>query len=358
VFKAWLAKSENYTPHAEHILPKEKLKVLCDMQMLIEPDMHLKEIQFVGKERDADVVFQYCGDTNFIDWLPRKVYLNFPNSMAINVKNAMAETMSKKYGAGVSWLPETYDMDTQLPWFVARYKQNAAEGKDNHWIVKPCNSACVRGIFVTTHLPTIVRCGGLGLHLVQKYIERPILVHQKKFDLRIFVMLRSTSPFRAFIHRDGSHVRWTGFPFTLDEENQGTYLVHFTGNKLPPGSDPKTKFLCNQHGLKEGGAFWKNFEKAHGPGSHDKAWNSIVQTVGQFFEAAAEVLGAWPNARQLLGCDVMFDEDMRPYILECNESPEFQMGHSVCEQYYEDMFDALFLDRTAGNPRLYPLHKE
>ena len=87
-----------------------------------------------------------------------QVYLNFPNSMIINVKNAMAEAMRKKYGVKLPWLKETYDMDTQLPWFVQRYLENAASGEDNHWIVKPCNSACVRGVFVTTHLPTIIRC--------------------------------------------------------------------------------------------------------------------------------------------------------------------------------------------------------
>lgn len=38
--------------------------------------------------------------------------------------------------------------------------------------------------------------------VVQKYLERPLLVHQRKFDMRLYALIRY--PFDVFFYRDGT----------------------------------------------------------------------------------------------------------------------------------------------------------
>lgn len=60
------------------------------------------------------------------------------------------------------------------------------------WIVKPVKAGCGRGIFVTRRLDEHVRPGDLCV--VSQYIDRPLLVHGKKLDLRLFVLVLSDAP--------------------------------------------------------------------------------------------------------------------------------------------------------------------
>lgn len=68
--------------------------------------------------------------------------------------------------------------------------------------------------------------------LIQKYIENPLLVDKRKFDIRCFVLVASTSPFLVF-YADG-YAR-----LSLKEYNPGiktsfcplTYLVHSTNKR-------------------------------------------------------------------------------------------------------------------------------
>ena len=73
VFKEWLAKRENWVPHKECVLSRERIFVQSDMQQILQDSLTLKEVTFVQKLKDANVVFQYTGETNFVDWLPNKV---------------------------------------------------------------------------------------------------------------------------------------------------------------------------------------------------------------------------------------------------------------------------------------------
>jgi hypothetical protein len=51
--------------------------------------------------------------------------------------------------------------------------------------------------------------------IVQKYIERPLLVSGLKFDMRQFVLVTSLDPLVVFIS-DDYYLRFTASPFTLD----------------------------------------------------------------------------------------------------------------------------------------------
>lgn len=50
--------------------------------------------------------------------------------------------------------------------------------------------------------------------IVQKYIENPLLIENKKFDIRCFVLIANTDPFLVLFHH--GYIRRTLSDFTLD----------------------------------------------------------------------------------------------------------------------------------------------
>jgi|LauGreDrversion4_2_1035121.scaffolds.fasta_scaffold50411_3 hypothetical protein len=80
------------------------------------------------------------------------------------------------------------------------------------YIVKPDSLAQGNGIFLTRNIdliadivtnvkpnPTLEEPVGCG-YIVQQYIDRPHLIDDLKYDLRIYVFLYGVSPLRIYLH--------------------------------------------------------------------------------------------------------------------------------------------------------------
>lgn len=65
--------------------------------------------------------------------------------------------------------------------------------------------------------------------IIQKYLESPLLIDDRKFDIRVWVML--TQDCRLFVFKEG-YIRTSSSKFSLDRESITKPEIHLTNNAV------------------------------------------------------------------------------------------------------------------------------
>ena len=112
-----------------------------------------------------------------------------------------------------NFIPETFSLVEEREEVLLAMTSRASPGarRDGEpeepggvWIVKPVGLSRGRGIFLTTSpmaLPTRDATG--RAMLVQRYLAHPYLIKERKFDLRVYVLITGVSPLKVYVYKDG-----------------------------------------------------------------------------------------------------------------------------------------------------------
>jgi len=143
------------------------------------------------------------------------------------------------------FFPNTYVLPTDYGLFVEEFKHQAGAV----WIMKPIGKAQGKGIFLFNKLSQIndwkkdnrwkPENPQAETYVVQRYIENPLLVGGKKFDLRIYALVTSFNPLVCYLYRSG-FARFTGFRYSSNTKNISESYMHLTNvavQKTAPGYD-------------------------------------------------------------------------------------------------------------------------
>lgn len=228
-------------------------------------------------------------------------------------------------------------------------------------IVKPDHMSQGKGIFLTGDVDKIDTS---QLCVAQEYLNTPYLLNGVKFDMRIYVLVLSCDPLRIYIHKEG--------------------LVRFCTQAYVPVdvSNPKTMeslfmHLTNYALNKENEAFLQPLSVSD-TNAHKRTLTSVyaqlqqlgvdVQSVQRETEAiviktlltvqkdlAHSYRASQPSDQeqrmcfQLLGFDIILDQNARPLLLEVNHAPSFAtdsvLDLEVKRSLFVDMFTLLDLTR-------------
>lgn len=184
---------------------------------------------------------------------------HFEQHYHISNKKAMFLNMQRFYKANdqdpFTVLPLTFHIrrgidDPEFAGFVEYYeKLRASSGRQrNIWIIKPgeySNRGC--GISVAEDLFTIrvmveeARAEGHTC-ILQKYIEAPLLIHRRKFDIRIFGLVTSVNGvMKGYFYEEG-YIRTSCKEYTLDDLDSKT--VHLTNDAIQVMDEDYGKYEC------------------------------------------------------------------------------------------------------------------
>ena len=65
--------------------------------------------------------------------------------------------------------------------------------------------------------------------VIQKYIERPLLIHNRKFDIRVWVLV--THEMKVYFFKEG-YIRTSSATYTIEEEYIDKVNIHLTNNAV------------------------------------------------------------------------------------------------------------------------------
>jgi tubulin--tyrosine ligase len=98
--------------------------------------------------------------------------------------------------------------------------------QQNVWLLKPASLNQGRGIEVSKNMRDIVETIQKKKDLywvIQKYIERPFLYKQRKFDIRVWVLLNDQ--FDIYFYLDG-YLRTSSMDYQVTQKAVGVHLTN------------------------------------------------------------------------------------------------------------------------------------
>ena len=157
----------------------------------------------------------------------------------------------------------------------------------------------------------------LERYLVQDYIERPLLLKQAKFDVRVYMLIASTSPYLVFYHR--GYLRRSLTPYTSQSKDRKVYLTNTHYQSLKEGfklSDHIWTFDALQDYLTRTGKASAHYV--------DAVLDPYLKKVSNFvFQSARNKLKKRKGNWHLFGLDFMIDDRFQVHFIEANGYPGY-----------------------------------
>jgi tubulin polyglutamylase TTLL9 len=210
----------------------------------------------VGEDEEWDFVW---ADREWIYAAFDKMHLenwqrlnHYRNGRELCRKDLMAKNLKKRRRAlekegnfeeasAYDFIPTTFVLPREYSMFVEEFKKVGGV-----WIMKPIGSAQGKGIFLFTRLseisewktdfksykpgPTAPKMDDgkeVEAYVVQRYLQFPLLIGGKKFDMRLYCLVTSFSPMKVFQYRRG-FARFTNSRYSSDTQDIYNGFVHLT----------------------------------------------------------------------------------------------------------------------------------
>ena len=258
---------------------------------------------------------------------------NSTTNCNVNINKNSTNSNYLKKGEGVFFENYKTKIDQILSILEKNLPQYKLNGFRNIWIMKPSNLSRGRGVTcVDSLLPieqSLSATNDSGL-IVQKYIENPLIIQNRKFDIRQWVLVTCLNPLIIWMWKE-PYIRFGAEDYKMDDLNN--IYSHLTNNSIAKHSKQYKKekkfegdmWTCSQFEQFLGSNKWKEI--------HQKIKNAIICS---FYSAHQEIRPRY-NSHELYGYDFMIDEEFNVYLIEVNASPALDYSTKITETAVKDM---------------------
>ncbi|CAF0994912.1 unnamed protein product [Adineta ricciae] len=246
--------------------------------------------------------------------------------------------------------PNEYDFYPKT-WFLPEHNQQFKDDmryihqldkkynrRKTTFIVKPSDGSQGEGIYLIRDPSQMITTK--RAHVVQEYIDRPLLIDGLKFDLRIYVLILNLYPLEIYLYDEGL-VRFATVDYKApSSDNLHETYMHLTNYSLNrrsahykhPTNDGQTDGSKRKLSL-----VWKQLSEIFGNDKIEQTKNLIRELINRTILAVTPELRVeyeyylplkkYPSIScfQIIGFDIILDNQLKPILLEINANPSLRL---------------------------------
>lgn len=202
-------------------------------------------------------------------------------------------------------------------------------------------------------IQSMARSNGNRTVIVQSYLDKPLLVHGRKFDIRAFALLTSVNgQLKGYMYRD-CYFRTSSKPFDLN--NLSSRYVHLTNDAVQMNSEDYGRFENgNKLSINDFQRYLDgNFGNKNICFMRD-LFPQMERLVTDSFRAVHNKIDPkrLNHSFEVLGYDFMIDEDFKVYLIEANTNPSLEICSPLMARIIPELLDNSF--RIAVDPLFQP----
>ncbi|XP_068081301.1 polyglutamylase complex subunit TTLL1-like [Anabrus simplex] len=224
----------------------------------------------------------------------------------------------------LDFIPVTFVLPADYNMFVEEYRKNP----QSTWIMKPCGKSQGAGIFLINKLSKLKRWSRESKtpfnpslvkesYVISRYIENPLLIGGKKFDLRLYVLITSFRPLKAYLFKLG-FCRFCTVKYDTSIQELDNMYVHLTNVSVQKHGGEYN----SMHGGKLSVQNLRLYlESTRGKEVTERLFTSISWLIVHSLKAVAPVMANDRHCFECYGYDIIIDNKLKPWLVEVNASP-------------------------------------
>ncbi|KAM9071625.1 polyglutamylase complex subunit TTLL1 isoform 2-T2 [Megaptera novaeangliae] len=274
-------------------------------------------------------------DDQIVNHFPNHYELTRKDLMVKNIKRYRKELekegspLAEKDESGkylyLDFVPITYMLPADYNLFVEEFRKSPS----STWIMKPCGKAQGKGIFLINKLSQIKKWSRDSktssfmtqstkeAYVISLYINNPLLIGGRKFDLRLYVLVSTYRPLRCYMYKLG-FCRFCTVKYTPSTSELDNMFVHLTNVAIQKHGEDYNHI--------HGGKWAVNnlrlyLESTRGREVTGKLFDEIHWVIVQSLKAVAPVMNNDKHCFECYGYDIIIDDKLKPWLIEVNASP-------------------------------------
>ena len=283
---------------------------------------------FIAKNK-YQLIGRFPSDNTYKDGLYKfyyKLRLKFPNEY--------------------NYIPETYLWPEQSDEIKKKFI-NYTYNETDVWLFKPSRDSFGNGVEIINNY-THTKNSLYYNFLISRYIMNPMLIKNKKFDVRAYVLVTGMNPLKIYFYKDG-YLKIPVKNFTLNYKYIKDVCVHITTSDPNINCYKKKEYKYDTNIYDENSNFWSYMFFERYCNKYGINYTYIMEQMKDIFIKTFISLNSDfihlikdnnlhdRNLFQLYGFDLLIDNNYKVYLLELNRNPSMRGGHAVADYIYENI---------------------
>ncbi|XP_045485246.1 polyglutamylase complex subunit TTLL1-like [Pieris rapae] len=225
----------------------------------------------------------------------------------------------------LDFIPTTYILPTDYNLFLEEYRKSP----QTMYILKPCAKSQGAGICLINKISKLKKwlreskkylqhqLTSKDTYVLSRYIDNPLLIGGKKFDLRIYVLVTSFRPLKAYMYRNG-FCRFCSLKYDSSLTELDNIFVHLTNVSVQKYGEEYNEHHGGKLSIQNLELY---LEGTRGRDVTQRLFEDMQWLIVHSLKAVAPVMANDRHCFECYGYDIIIDDNLKPWLIEVNASP-------------------------------------